>query len=496
MTDPLDALRRQAKTLHKRHETGDRDAIMRVDLVKPRNAALKRADFLHVIARENSFTSWPQMKTAVETQGMDRAAKQQRLKIGIYHGQTHVVQQLMWDTPDLAEGAFGLQVALYDLDAVRSILATDPQAATRLYGLRRPIVHLAFSRMLSAWPEKEADMIAIAELLIANGADVNDGFPSEPGSAHLLSVLYGAVGHAGNMPLAQWLIDHGADPNDGECLYHATELGHHDGLRMVLAAGAEPAGTNALLRAMDFDDPVMVKMLLDAGADPNEGNGSALHHAALRRCSLDVCQSVLDAGADQALLRDGVTACSAARVYGHHALADLLENAPLSREENLLALAARNEVPRNTFIDPARVPHVYTDIVCRLVRPDQNLTHLKALIALGMPWDKPDSAGLPPVQVAGWEGLPEVMAYFLSLKPDLSHVNGYGGTLLSTIIHGSENNPNRADRDYLSCLHLVLEEGVAIPKRTLDLAGDPDVAGFLADWAARHTGQVVTHGVV
>ncbi len=495
MTDPLDALRRQAKTLHKNYEAGDRAAIARIDRIKPRTGDLKHADFLLVIAREHNFASWPQMKIAVETQGMDRAAKQQRLKIALFHGQPHVVQQLMWDTPDLAEGAFGLQVALYDLDAVLRTLATDPDAATRSFGPRRPILHLAFSKMLTAWPEKQADVIAIAEALLAHGADVNDGFPAEPGSDHQLSALYGALGHAGNMPLAQWLIDHGADPNDGECLYHATELGHHDGLRMVLAAGAKAAGTNALLRAMDFDDPVMVKMLLDAGADPNEGGG-ALHHAALRRCSAEVCKLLLEAGADQTIQRDGVTIYSAARVYGHRALARILEPTPLAPEEELLALAAENAVPAGVFIDPAKIPPVYTDIVRQSVRPDQDLTHVKALVALGMPWDKPDPSGLPPVQIAGWEGLPEVLAYFLSLKPDLSHINGYGGSLLSTIVHGSENNPNRTGRDYLGCLKLVLEEGVALPKETIGFAGEPEVASFLADWAARHPGQVVAHGIV
>jgi len=123
MTDPLDVLRRQAKIL-------------------------------------------PQMKVAVETQGMDRAAKQQRLKIAIYHGQLHVVQQLIWDTPDLAQGAFGLQVALFDLPAVRAVLADDPKAATRVLGRHRPILHLAFSKMLAVWPDKEADMLGIAELLL------------------------------------------------------------------------------------------------------------------------------------------------------------------------------------------------------------------------------------------------------------------------------------------------------------------------------------------
>lgn len=498
MTDPLDALRRQAKTLHKSYETGDRAAIARVHLIRPRDSGpLKRADFLHVVARENSFATWPEMKLAVETGGMDRAAKQQRLKIALFHGQAQVVQRLMWDTPDLANDAFGLQVAIYDLEAVRHVLADDPRAAVQSYGQRRAILHLAFSPMLRVWPHKEADMLAIAELLVSHGANVNDGFPAEVGSDHLLSALYGAIGHAGNMPLAQWLLDHGANPDDNESLYHATELGHHEGLQMLLAAGAKPEGTNALLRAMDADDPIMVDMLLAAGADPNEDNGAmtALHHAALRRSSPAVFRSLLAAGADQTIKRKGVTAYGYARVFGNAALAELLDPAPLDTEETLLAAAADGTVPDGVFIDPAKVPDVYANILREVLGFPENMQHLQALVALGMPWDQPDPANVTPVQLAGWEGLPDVMAFFLGLKPDLGHVNGYGGTLLSTIIHGSENNPKRAERDHLACLALALKEGVALPRRAVEFAGEPEVAEFLADWAARYPGQVVEHGI-
>lgn len=499
MTDPLDALRRQAKTLQKTYETGDRTAIARVEIVNPRKAGpLKRADFLHVVAREKSFASWPQMKIAVETRGMDRATKLQRLKIALFHRQVQVVQQLMWDTPDLADDAFGLQIALFDLDAVRDVLVTDPDAATRLVGPRRPILHLAFSPMLKVWPEKEVDMLAIADLLVERGADVNDAFTAEPGSDHMLSALYGAIGHAGNMPLAQWLLDHGANPDDGESLYHATELGHHDGLRMLLAAGAKPVGTNALLRAMDADNPVMVDMLLQGGADPNEDNGgmTALHHAALRMSSPEVCALLIAAGADQTIVRKGVTAYGFARVYGHSALAAMLDPTPLGDQEKLLAAAADGAVPGEVFIDPGKVPDIYANILREILHLPGKMPHLQALVALGMPWDKPDGMRITPVQSAGWEGLPDVMAFFLRLKPDLGHVNGYGGTLLSTIIHGSENNSMRGRRDHLTCLELALNEGVALPKHAIEMAGEPEVADFLADWAARYPGQVVEHGIV
>jgi hypothetical protein len=47
--------------------------------------------------------------------------------------------------------------------------------------------------------------------------------------------------------------------------------------------------------------------------------------------------------------------------------------------------------------------------------------------------------------LAGLEGLPEMAECFLSLKPDLPIEIGHSGTLLSAIIHGSENAPDRAD---------------------------------------------------
>jgi hypothetical protein len=120
--------------------------------------------------------------------------------------------------------------------------------------------------------------------------------------------------------------------------------------------------------------------------------------------------------------------------------------------------------------------------------------HLARLVALGVPFDAPDAEGLTPVQIAGWEGLPDIMAYLLSLKPDLGHINGYGGTLLSTILHGSENNPEPRGPGLHRLPRLALEEGVALPRRAIELAGDQEIAEFLKDWAEARPGQVVEHG--
>jgi len=93
MTKSIEQLRRDAKALKKAHDAGDREAWVRVNNYRPRpeGTELKLADYLHVVARENSFASWPALKLAVETLGMDKAAKRQRLKVAVHHGQAHVI---------------------------------------------------------------------------------------------------------------------------------------------------------------------------------------------------------------------------------------------------------------------------------------------------------------------------------------------------------------------------------------------------------------------
>jgi ankyrin repeat protein len=270
---------------------------------------------------------------------------------------------------------------------------------------------------------------------------------------------------------------------------------------MLLAHGAKPNGTNALLRAMDFDDVVAVKMLLDAGADPNgekdaSGNGgvSALHQAARRQVSDEMAQVLLAAGADPGRVYQGASGYGFAKVFGHAGLAAMIEELgpvpKLSKEEDLLALAAVGQVPAGVYLDEAHLPKAYENIIREMVHLPGKLPHIKALVDMGLFYDKPDTQKITPVQIAGWEGLTDVMGYFLTLRPDLSHVNAYGGTLLSTIIHGSENAPKAANKDHVGCARMALEHGVALPKQALRLAGEPAMAAFLNDWAAAHPGQV------
>jgi hypothetical protein len=262
---------------------------------------------------------------------------------------------------------------------------------------------------------------------------------------------------------------------------------------------------------MDFDSVEMVNLLLENGADPNEGSDAwaaktghklgtpALHHAAYRMNSGQIVDILLKHGADPTDTWEGHSAHAFARVFGNSALTQRIEalglQFPLNEVETMLATAATGAVP-DGYIDPAKLPKVYRHILREILHLPGKLPHVKALVAIGMEWDLPDNQGVTPVQLAGWNGLREMMDYFLKLSPNLGHVNNYGGTLLSTILHGAENNPQRANGDYIACLQLALDEGVALPRKALEASGSPEIRTFLAQWAKDKPGQVVEYGIV
>ncbi|GAB4520901.1 MAG: hypothetical protein Tsb0019_22100 [Roseibium sp.] len=492
----LEAYKRNARRLRKAHAAGDPGALARVAAHVDGAKTLKHADFLHVLAREAGHDSWPKLKFAIESAALSREEKVERLTRALYFGQHWITEALLAEDPSLKDETFGLQVALYDLNAVRDAIAADPAAAVRPVGRRTPILHLAFSKEIHHSPGKRADMMAIAGLLLENGADVNDGYPAEPGSDHRLSALYGALCHADNYQLGRWLLENGADPNDNESLYHATELGHTRALELLLAHGARPEGTNALARALDFRSEEKVRLLLEAGADPDEAardhpSGQpvetvpALHQAARRWCPAPLANLLLAHGADPLRIWKGHTPYATARIFGNDAVAEVLARhgaqTPLNDTETLLADCARGRPPQSP-INPESLPEEDQLLLTRIVFERDRLDHLKALVAAGLDPDKADEMGLTPLHAAGWAGLPETVAYLLTLDPDLTWKNAFGGDALDTVLHGSEHRLDREERDHVSCARLLLQAGSVLHRRYIDDCGNAEMVAFLEDW--------------
>lgn len=504
MIHSIEFLRLQAKKLRQLVEAGDASALERVGkYVDTSGPALKHADFLHVIANEHGFGSWPKLKFATQQSTMDRAQKAERLERALYNGQTWVADMLLESMPELAHANIGIECALYDVDAVRKRLTADPDAALRAANGRTPILHLAFSKHFHG-QDDTAPMIRVAELLKAHGANIDDTYAFPDDEASRLSALYGALGHADNMVLARWLLENGANPDDNESLYHATELGHLEGLRLMLEHGARIDGTNALARMLDFNDPEGVRLLLEAGADPNEGARAhpsgepgyalcALHHAARRRCSGQIAQLLLDHGAEGRTLQFGHSAYALARMYGNADFARALERAgqatALGPNEAIIARAATQQVEEK--VDAAALGDEQRRMLCRILAFDAPLAHLKRLVGVGLDPDAVEEMGMPAIHVAGWEGHADAVEFLLGLAPDLTLKNSYGGDLMGTILHGADNCPAASRREHARCAALVLEAGAPLHRYDIDHCAAPDLRDWLANWADEHPDRVV-----
>ncbi|MEO0991872.1 MAG: hypothetical protein AAFX00_13115, partial [Pseudomonadota bacterium] len=224
-----------------------------------------------------------------------------------------------------------------------------------------------------------------------------------------------------------------------------------------------------------------------------------LHQAARRQSSASIARLLLDHGADPSLPNRGHTPYALARVHGNQPMARVLEEAgaatPLTAAEASIATAVDGTAGPADWIRMEALTDELRLTLCRMVWRPGTLEAMKRLVALGFDANQADEMGLPPVHLAGWEGLSDKFAWLMSLGPDMAHVNGYGGTLFSTILHGSENCPARAERDHLACMRLALEHGVAIPKDAIQGAVDDEMGAFLAEWAEARPGQVVEDGV-
>jgi ankyrin repeat protein len=185
-------------------------------------------------------------------------------------------------------------------------------------------------------------LYASARLLLDKGADPNQAVGSRcppaslshPSEEFRLSALYGAAGRNHDSELTRVLLEAGADPNDGESLYHALESVACT--RLLLEAGARIRQSNAMYRIMDLDNIETLRLLLSHGGDPNEPPpgpptsawGTPLLWAIRRRRSLAHVAALIAAGADpRARTPDGTRADTWALRFGLPEVATLLQEA-------------------------------------------------------------------------------------------------------------------------------------------------------------------------
>jgi len=228
--------------------------------------------------------------------------------------------------PEIAAESIYTAAVLGNDSAVRQFLQADSALATSKGGPYEwdALTHLCFSRYLRLDENRSEGFVRAATALLQFGASANTGFYSaehEP-EPTWESVLYGAAGVAHHNDMTKLLLDHGADPNDGETEYHSPEWFNNRPMELIVESGRlKPTGLTTMLhRKLDWTNLEGVVWLLDHGADPNQishWGGRALDHSIARDNHIVFIETLLDYGADPRLATaDGVNAFVRAAAAG------------------------------------------------------------------------------------------------------------------------------------------------------------------------------------
>ncbi|NUS22204.1 MAG: hypothetical protein HOQ25_20855 [Mesorhizobium sp.] len=513
----LDQLKKQAKDLLAAYRRSDPDALARfrenLPLAARKNdpaiaaLSLRLHDAQSCLAREYGFPSWRDLSSFVgaqRTYGADRAAAIRNWAGLVYAGDIsgstnraspEAAARVIEEHPDLIRGDAYLACAVGDAAALREATKRDAGWVNRPGGPLNlpPLVAVTHSSLVRL-PRFRNALHAASKLLLEAGADPNQAAGSRwppasleaPSDEYQLSALYGAAGQNHDPELTKLLLASGANPNDGESLYHSLE--NPACTRLLLAAGARVTGSNALYRVLDLDSLEALKLLLAApDADPNEPAGSRptsdwgrpLLWAIRRRRSPAHIEALLGAGADpSARTPEGLSAYQVALRFGLPDVAALLrqpgDEGPLPDEERFIAACAAGdeETARQIKAHRPDLPVSLSDWQLKLL-PELAAQGcgcaVMAMVRLGWPiaqrggdWDA--SA----LNHAVFRGDADLTCVLLEHGADWKERHGFGGDVRGTLGWASVNEPE-SDGDWVACAEALVAHGMP--------AGQPDPQG-------------------
>lgn len=234
-------------------------------------------------------------------------------------GTIDLAERIRTANPEVAGATIHSAAVLGDDGAVRRFVESAPGSATAKGGPHTwdALTYLCFSRYLRLDETRSDGFVRAARALLDAGADPNTGWfeESHQPNPSWEGALYGAAGVAHHEELTRLLLERGADPNDGETVYHTPEGYHNRALRALFESGklTQDSLVLMLVRKADWHDTEGIKYLLEHGADPNRmtrWDFPAFHHALRRDNSLEIIQLMLDHGADPTVANqvDGRTA--------------------------------------------------------------------------------------------------------------------------------------------------------------------------------------------
>ncbi len=459
----LNQARRRAKELLRAARAGDEEA--RTKLRADREPRL--ADAQRAIAQELGFASWPALTAHVDATAGDREQRRERFLERALNGRRSRAQALLDNDPELPSSSLACALVLGDRETV-ACRQRHQRPAARADPLRHalgvPRARLA-ARAGAARHARVPDRARrrrqrdVRERVRRHERDLRRGGrrAQSAGDAHALAA--------------------GADPDDGESVYHAVESDDTTCLEILLDHGATVRDTNALGNAIR--NPAKVRILLERGdlrpedeelrvrllhakedevarlllahgapVDVRDGDGLTPYDIAVRRGDTSLMAILADAGG--AVDPDPVCAW----------LGGLVRGEPAARPDQPLRASDCELLPMWASAGD-------DDRVARL-------------LDAGIPIDSPGVDCGDGLCYAGLWGHPSTIALLLERGAPPTGVRGPGDPVGWTC-WGSQQLDAAGERvaEYAACVRLLVAAGAELHEGALDVASDDLV--FLLD---------------
>jgi hypothetical protein len=484
----LEQLKKQAKSLLAAAKARDGDALRRfaalpslsgksLDEIAASNLALHDAQ--SVVAREHGFASWNALREEVEsrTLSFDEAVGEFiRCATG---GATGRAERLLALHPRIATATLQTALVLGDVAAVDERLRNHPELAREPGGPQNwePLLYVCHTSMHKSAQAPLDGLVAIARHLCGLGANPNAEYhwnwhPELPRTA-----LWAAVCTVAHLPLADVLLEAGANPTDGVTSHIAGGGGNLDALELLNRYGLNvngiPGGVPPLVYMMSWaDNPAGPFWLLDHGADANLAWGDAGEaplHVAARRWNVPMVERLVERGADVSRRRaDGSTPHTVAELHGNPEIAAWLlahgavdELSPLER---FMAACARADRPAADSIlaaHPGLPSELRPEHHVMLHRPAEsgNAAVLETMLACGFNTEAKDKDNVTPLHRAAMGGHVDAVRVLLNHGADVNARDGmFSAPPLVWAVEGRSTARHRG-ADHVGVARLLIAGG-------------------------------------
>jgi ankyrin repeat protein len=366
----LEQLRKQAKSLLHAARAKDPNALQRFQVLpalartshESSVIGLALHDAQSVLAREHGFKSWNELREQVEERSLSLAAAVDEFVRCATGGAKARALRLLVLHPAIGHANLYTELVLGAAEAVHARMQEFPDAALKPGGIQNwePLLYVCHTCLHHGVPDRADGLVAIARALLRQGANPNAEYHWNWHRELPRTALWGALCVVNHLPLAEVLLEAGANPTDGVSTHIAAATGnlaaldllHRFGLTVNGIVGGVPPLRYILTWAFNPDARgAGVRWLLEHGADANlpwGEFGDAPLHIAAQKWDVPMIELLVRHGADiRQRRKDGRTSHTLAALHGNEDVAAWLlahgAKDELSPLERFISACARGD---------------------------------------------------------------------------------------------------------------------------------------------------------